>query len=353
MPEAALPVDSAPEVTNRILVHYDANARDLPWRSPPGTPAPAPYRVWLSEIMLQQTTVAAVKPYFAKFTALWPTVAALAAADDDAVMRAWAGLGYYARARNLLACARTVVAEHGGAFPADEAALLTLPGIGDYTAAAIASIAFGKRAVVVDGNVERVMARLHAVTTVMPQAKPALKALADRYTPDARAGDYAQAVMDLGATICTPRSPSCMLCPVSAACKGRDAPETYPVKPAKTPKPERFGTAWWIMCGDQVLLIQRPAKGLLGGMAALPSCDWTGAKAAPPFEADWEDAGSISHVFTHFALTLSVKRAQAPFAAATALGGRWCPIDQIDNAGLPSVFAKAAVRARGASGERI
>jgi A/G-specific adenine glycosylase len=353
MPEAAMHVESRQEVTNNILSHYDAHARDLPWRSLPGNPAPDPYRVWLSEIMLQQTTVAAVKPYFAGFTARWPTVHALASARDEDVMSAWAGLGYYARARNLLACARVVVADHGGMFPAEERTLLSLPGVGTYTAAAIASIAYGKRAVVVDGNVERVMARFHAVETPLPAAKAMLRDLADHYTPVDRAGDYAQAVMDIGATICTPRSPVCSLCPIAANCKGRSTAERYPVKPPKIPKPERCGTAWWIECDGKVLLIQRPAKGLLGGMAALPSCDWQGPDAEPPFAAQWQDAGSIAHVFTHFALTLRVGKTCAPITAATDFGGRWHPIDQIESAGLPTVFAKAAARARATSGEPL
>jgi A/G-specific adenine glycosylase len=353
MPDAAKHVDSRREVTNNILSHYDAHARELPWRSLPGAPAPDPYRVWLSEIMLQQTTVAAVKPYFASFIALWPTVQALASAHDEDVMSAWAGLGYYARARNLLACARIIVADHAGTFPVTERALLALPGVGAYTAAAIASIAYGARAVVVDGNVERVMARLHAVETPLPAAKAILRDLADHYTPLERAGDYAQAVMDLGATICTPRSPRCTLCPISANCQGRENAERYPVKPPKVAKPVRRGTAWWIECDGNVLLIQRPAKGLLGGMAALPSCEWQGPDAEPPFAASWENAGSIAHVFTHFALTLHVQKACAPITAATDIGGRWHPIDQIESAGLPTVFTKAAARARAASGELL
>ena len=201
-----------------LLAWYDRCARALPWRSPPGTPAPDPYRVWLSEVMLQQTTVAAVRPYFDRFTARWPTVEALAAAEDAELMAAWAGLGYYSRARNLLACARAVVAEHCGRFPSTAAELRRLPGIGDYTAAAIAAIAFGEPAIVVDGNVERVIARLHALETPLPRSRPEIRARAAELTPDARPGDYAQAMMDLGATICTPRRPACALCPVRPAC---------------------------------------------------------------------------------------------------------------------------------------
>ena len=322
-----------------LLEWYDLHARALPWRSPPARPAPEPYRVWLSEIMLQQTTVAAVKPYFAAFVTRWPSVAALAAADDAEVMSAWAGLGYYARARNLLACARAV----GARFPDSEAELLKLPGIGRYTAAAIASIAFGRRAVVVDGNVERVIARLFAVETPMPAAKNALYRLADTLTPDHRAGDFAQAMMDLGATICTPRRPICALCPMRDDCLGKDGPERFPVKAAKREKPARIGTAWWIERDGHVLLVRRPASGLLGGMRALPTSAWADAPdMAPPFPADWRDVGRIAHVFTHFALTLSVRAAVLERDCDPPLGGEWWPVDRIDAAGLPTVFAKAA-----------
>ena len=339
-------VENPIEVTNRILAHYDANARDLPWRSLPDAAAPDPYRVWLSEIMLQQTTVAAVKSYFERFLARWPKVADLAAADDGDVMQAWAGLGYYARARNLLACARAVVRDHGGAFPDNEEMLRTLPGIGDYTAAAITSIAFGKRAVVVDGNVERVLARYHAVEDALPKAKAKLKKFADIWTPAERAGDFAQAMMDLGATVCTPRRPNCDVCPLSAGCKGRADPARYPVKLVKAAKPARTGTAWWIESDNKVLLVRRPEKGLLGGMRALPTCDWRGADAQPSVCAVWASAGQVSHVFTHFSLSLRVCTAalsQLDAAkACAALGGEWWSIDQLDGAGLPSLFAKVA-----------
>ncbi len=298
--------------------------------------------------MLQQTTVAAVKPYFERFTATWPSVNALADAADEDVMQAWAGLGYYARARNLLACARRIRDHHGGRFPSEEAALLLLPGVGGYTAAAIAAIAFGKRAVVVDGNVERVMARLFALQTLVPAAKPQLKLLMDALTPQTRAGDFAQAVMDLGATICTPRSPSCTVCPVFANCKGRSEAETFPRKAPKMAKPHRTGTAWWLEHDGHVLLITRPTKGLLGGMRALPSADWDGSDLTPPIAMNApEIRGSIDHVFTHFSLTLSVVAASVDRDAATACSGSWWPIDQIDHAGLPSVFVKAAMRATG------
>ena len=324
-----MPVDA----TNALMRWYAVDKRRLPWRAEIGETAD-PYRVWLSEIMLQQTTVAAVKPYFESFTARWPNVAALAAADEADVMRAWAGLGYYARARNLVACAREVAAA-GGVFPSDEAALLKLPGIGGYTAAAVAAIAFGKRAVVVDGNVERVVSRLFAVSEPLPGAKPRLRALADQLTPDEGAGDFAQAMMDLGATICTPRSPDCARCPVTAWCAARaeGRPEAYPVKARKSAKPRREWTAYWLERGGEVLLVRRPARGLLGGMLALP--------VEAPAEAVWEEAGAVEHVFTHFALTMDVLCGQAD----SELEGEWWPVARIEEAGLPTVFAKAARRA--------
>ena len=236
------------KIASDLLAHYDVHARRLPWRAPPGANAADPYRVWLSEVMLQQTTVAAVGPYFDKFTRRWPAVADLAAAPDADLMAAWAGLGYYARARNLLACARAVVRDHGGRFPDTEEGLRALPGVGAYTAAAVAAIAFGRRAVVVDANVERVVARLFAIDTPLPAARPAIRAAADRITPDARAGDFAQAMMDLGATICTPRSPACAICPLRQDCAAFATadPAAFPVKAAKKAKPHRLGHGWWI-----------------------------------------------------------------------------------------------------------
>ena len=312
---------------------YAVDKRRLPWRAEAGEIAD-PYRVWLSEIMLQQTTVAAVKPYFETFTTRWPSVEALAAADEAEVMRAWAGLGYYARARNLIACAREVVAR-GGAFPADEAALLKLPGIGGYTAAAVAAIAFGKRAVVVDGNVERVVSRLFAVAEPLPGSKPRLRELADTLTPDDGAGDFAQAMMDLGATICTPRSPDCARCPVAQWCAARaeGRPEAYPVKAKKTAKPRREWTAYWLESDGKVLLVRRPGRGLLGGMLALP--------VEAPADCPWEEAGAVEQVFTHFALTMTVLCGED----AAKIDGEWWPVAQIEEAGLPTVFAKAARRA--------
>lgn len=334
------------DASKALLNWYDRHARKLPWRAPPGSGAPDPYAVWLSEIMLQQTTVAAVKPYFAAFLHAWPTVRALAAAEEADVLTAWAGLGYYARARNLIACARTVTRDHGGCFPDTEAGLIALPGVGRYTAAAIAAIAFGRRAVVVDANVERVTARLFAFEEPLPAAKARLHALADSITPEDRAGDFAQAMMDLGATICTTRAPACALCPLADGCAGRKigAPELYPVKAAKKIRPQRRGTAFWIERDGHVLLQRRPPKGMLGGMRALPSGPWTSADPGldeAPIAAEWRSLGSVAHVFTHFALELSVVAAESGDSE-----GEWWPIDRISEAGLPTLFAKAAALAQ-------
>jgi len=344
-------VDSGRDVAGALLAWYDAHARALPWRAPPGTPAEDPYRVWLSEIMLQQTTVAAVKPYFATFTQRWPTVVALANAEEAEVMSAWAGLGYYARARNLIACARAVAAI--GAFPDTEDGLRALPGVGAYTAAAVAAIAFGRRAVVVDANVERVVARLFAIEAPLPQARPEIRAGADQITPDSRAGDFAQAMMDLGATICTPRGPACLACPLQPMCAAyrSGAPETFPRKSAKTAKPERKGTIFWLQRDDEVLLVRRPDKGMLGGMRALPTGPWTAEDpglADAPAPAGWTIVGHGRHVFTHFALDYAVAAAEGD---AT---GEWWPIARLADAGLPTLFAKAAERAIAAKGiERL
>ncbi len=342
-------------LASRLLSHYRKHARTLPWRSPPGGIPADSYRVWLSEIMLQQTTVAAVIPYYERFTARWPSVAALAAADEAELMAAWAGLGYYARARNLLACARVVAGEHGGRFPDNEDALRALPGIGAYTAAAIAAIAFGKRAVVVDGNVERVISRLFAVEEPLPGARPRLRALAGSLTPDEDAGDFAQAMMDLGATICTPRNPACGICPLMSDCAARRQgdPARFPRKAAKKARPERVGTAWWIEAERQVWLVRRPDKGLLGGMMALPTGDWReGADGdTPPLPGRWRNMGLVRHVFTHFALELSVEALVLPVRPDAALlaqavgDGQYWPVDEIGRAGLPTLFARAAMLA--------
>jgi A/G-specific adenine glycosylase len=329
-----------------LLAWYDENARVLPWRVGPHERAarvkPDPYRVWLSEIMLQQTTVPHATPYFLTFMRRWPTVVDLAAEDDGEVMGAWAGLGYYARARNLLACARAVAGEHGGVFPNTEEDLRALPGVGAYTAAAVAAIAFDREANVVDGNIERVVSRLFAVETPLPDAKPELKALAGELVTADRPGDWAQAMMDHGATICRPKQPLCDRCPVSAHCTAfqQGNPERYPLKRAKADRPRRYGVAYLLTRGDEVALVRRPPKGLLGGMLALPTSEWRGsaltdeeALAAAPTAAQWRTAGEIEHVFTHFSLNLRVLRADGD--AADVVWTR-------DLAVLPSVFLKAA-----------
>jgi A/G-specific adenine glycosylase len=342
-----VPATVSSSISRDLLAWYDAHARDLPWRASPGTLAPAPYRVWLSEIMLQQTSVATVRPRFAAFVARWPDVASLAAAEEAEVMAAWAGLGYYSRARNLIACARAVVAEHGGRFPDTEAGLRALPGVGDYTAAAIAAIAFGRRAVVVDANVERVVARLFVIDTPLPAAKPLIYDAADSVTPETRAGDFAQAMMDLGSSLCTPRDPKCLLCPLRSDCRGHalGTPAAFPVKPRKAARPQRYGTIFWLERGGEVLLVRRPPKGLLGGMRALPTGPWAEtppALADAPAKADWRLLDiRVDHVFTHFALELALAVAAAG-EHATAADGEWWPIAEFDSAGLPTVFAKAA-----------
>ncbi len=336
------------ELSDALLGWYDTHARVMPWRIPPAQSKagvrPDPYRIWLSEVMLQQTTVAAVAKYFHAFTTRWPTVAALASAADEAVMAEWAGLGYYARARNLLKCARLVMACYGGVFPDTRDELMALPGIGPYTAAAIASIAFGQSETVVDGNVERVMARLFHVTTPLPAAKPALQAHAAALTPDARAGDYAQAVMDLGATVCTPKSPSCGLCPWSAACMARTkgCAAELPLRTPKPTKPTRYGIAYIARRSDGAWLLERrPDKGLLGGMLGWPGAEW-GAEAIEqqPISADWRTVNAkVRHTFTHFHLRLLVK--VATITDAVPILGEFIPPDQFDATDLPTVMRKA------------
>jgi A/G-specific adenine glycosylase len=334
-------------VRRALLAWYDRARRDLPWRAKPGEPAD-PYGVWLSEIMLQQTTTTVVARYFDHFRSRWPTVEALAAAPREEVLAAWAGLGYYRRARNLHACAQAVAA--AGGFPQDEAGLRALPGIGRYTAAAIAAIAFGRAANVVDGNVERVMARLFAVDTPMPAAKPTLAAHAAGFVEPARPGDWAQALMDLGATICTPRTPRCPMCPVAAHCAARAGgdPAGLPRKVSKAAKPERFGAAFLLRVGGAILTVRRPDEGLLGGMTALPSTAWRLEPLAPeeiaaaaPANAPWRSAGTVRHVFTHFALTLEVRAAALP---RRPHAGQWRAIKGLAEAGFPSLFAKAAAQ---------
>ena len=333
----------AGRVAPLLLAWYDRHARDLPWRAPPGTPVMDPYRVWLSEIMLQQTTVAAVRDYFERFTALWPTVDALAAADEARVMAEWAGLGYYARARNLVACARTVAA--AGGFPDQRDGLAALPGIGPYTSAAIAAIAFDRPETVVDGNVERVVARLFAVETPLPAAKRPLTALAATLTPDVRPGDFAQAMMDLGATVCTPRRPACGICPLVELCAARAAgiAAELPRRAPRAPKPVRSGVVWVGADADAVLVERRPARGLLGGTLGFPTTGWDGTDLPPPFTAEWTDIGEVRHVFTHFALNLRVL--SAPLAAAPGRGTVLARRD-LDPDALPGLMRKVWALAR-------
>ncbi|UCI06873.1 A/G-specific adenine glycosylase [Mesorhizobium sp. B1-1-8] len=338
------------DISSRLLAWYDAHHRDLPWRVTPGALArgtmPDPYRVWLSEVMLQQTTVEAVKAYFRTFVEKWPTVDALAAASAEDVMKAWAGLGYYSRARNLKACA-DLVARQCGRFPDTETGLRELPGIGAYTAAAIAAIAFDRPAAVVDGNVERVVSRLYSIETPLSEAKPEIRALVEKLVPRARPGDFAQAMMDLGATICTPKRPRCMLCPVREDCSAilLGEPECFPVRLPKDDKPLRRGAAFVAERGDgAILLRKRPDKGLLGGMTEVPTTAWTAridgatTDAAAPFPAEWRRAGRIGHVFTHFALELEVFHAHIK---GDAPGGHfWSLAHEISGEALPTVMKK-------------
>jgi A/G-specific adenine glycosylase len=324
---------------NRLLEHYVDNARALPWRAAPGDAPPDPYPVWLSEIMLQQTTVAAVAPRFERFVARWPTIEALARAPDEEVLSEWAGLGYYARARNLIACAREIAA--AGGFPSEFAELRKLPGIGDYTAAAIAAIAFGRHEAVVDTNVTRVVARLHALA--QPGREEVLH-LVRAITPADRPGDFAQAMMDLGATICRPRAPLCSACPLSSDCQAFaiGTPEAFPAPKQRRRRPLRHGVAHWIERDRRVWLVRRPSKGLLGGMAALPGSDWSDSPPIPAAPL----LGTVRHVFTHFALDLAVVRAGEPTEA-----GWWQPLDELEAAGLPTLYRRAAELAISAAGQ--
>jgi A/G-specific adenine glycosylase len=343
-----MPHPSPNVLSERMLAWYDRNARVLPWRSPPGRQAD-PYHVWLSEIMLQQTTVVAVAPYFRTFIERWPTVKDLGAAPLDDILVAWAGLGYYARARNLHKCAQLIAEWRDGVFPEDEESLRSLPGIGDYTAAAIAAIAHGHPAVVMDGNIERVIARMFAVTDPLPAVKPRLKALAASLTPVLRPGDYAQALMDLGATVCTPRQPACVLCPWRDSCEASrlGIAETLPAKLAKPERPTRRGVAFWTLRKDgAVLLRRRPDSGLLGGMMEVPSTPWRAeqwdvaeALSAAPIVTEWRSLpGVVRHSFTHFhlELTVVVGRTRSPELAK----GLWCSLDALDGQALPTVMRK-------------
>ncbi len=350
-----MPVDS---ISRDILRWYEKNARALPWRHPPGcTQAPDPYRVWLAEIMLQQTTVAAAGPYWLRFLGRWPTVQALAKADDADVMREWAGLGYYARARNLLAAARAISA--AGAFPSTEADLRQLPGIGAYTAAAIAAIAFGEPATVIDANIERVVSRLFAIATPLPAAKAPISAALAPHVPRDRPGDFAQALMDLGATTCTPRNPRCLACPLSPHCAAHanGNPDAYPVKAAKRLRPKKQGLAWWIEHGDDIALIRRPPRGLLGGMPALPGTGWaTDQPFHMPFEAEWRILPEpVSHGFTHFELRLSVACTTIAHRMAEIAGNpvSWISRKDIPAIGFPTLYARAAKAVLDQSHEQV
>jgi len=343
-----LPPQKCAALVRRLLAWYDANRRRLPWRALPGETAD-PYRVWLSEIMLQQTTVAAVGPYFQNFMKRWPTMKALAAAPVEEVMSAWAGLGYYSRARNLHACAQVVTRDHAGRLPADEDALLELPGIGPYTAAAIAAIAFDKRAAPVDGNIERVLARLFALTDPLPGVKPQLRAIAEALAPDKRAGDFAQAMMDLGAAICMPKSPACGNCPWTEDCAARakDVAQSLPAREAKRDRPLRRGAAFVVLSdADEILLRRRPPKGLLGGMHEPPMSSWEkDFPAAPlayaPLKATFRKLpGLVRHGFTHFELELQVLRAEGVAPTKANGEGEWAPLDELVRFALPSVMRK-------------
>ena len=351
----ALPPQKRTALVKRLLGWYDKHRRRLPWRALPGE-TPDPYRVWLSEIMLQQTTVATVGPYFHNFLKRWPTMKALAAAPVEDVMSAWAGLGYYSRARNLHACAKLVAENHGGRLPAEERDLLQLPGIGPYTAAAIAAIAFDKRAAPVDGNIERVLARLLAIKTPLPAAKPELRAVAEAFAPAQRAGDFAQAMMDLGATICTPKSPACGNCPWTDDCDARalGIAASLPMREAKPERPLKRGVAFVVVStADEVLLRRRPPKGLLGGMHEPPMSAWTehfpaDPLALAPLAAKFRKLpGLVRHGFTHFELELEVYRTDGIARAKADGAGEWAPIDNLDTFALPSVMRKVINHALG------
>lgn len=341
-----------------LLEWYDRHCRALPWRPLSGERID-PYRVWLSEIMLQQTGVKTVAPYFEKFVARWPDIEALGRASLDDVLRMWAGLGYYSRARNLHACAVAVLRDHDGVFPDTEESLRSLPGIGPYTAAAIAAIAFGRRTMPVDGNIERVVSRLFAVEESLPQARPLIQRLATTLLGATRAGDSAQALMDLGSSICTPRKPACVLCPLNEGCvaRARGDQETFPRKAPKKNGVLRRGAAFVVTRGDQLLVRTRPEKGLLGGMTEVPTSHWLAAqddkaalKQAPMLKgvARWyRNAGVVTHVFTHFPLELVVYTARAPARARAPDGMRWVPIATLRDEALPNIMRKVIAHGLG------
>jgi A/G-specific adenine glycosylase len=343
--------DSDPE---RLLAWYDLHRRELPWRAPPGA-APDPYRVWLSEIMLQQTRTETVARYYARFLDRFPDVEQLASAKLSDVLKAWAGLGYYARARNLHACARMLVARHDSEFPQSEEALRALPGIGAYTAAALSAIAFGRKAAPVDGNIERVIARRYAVGTSLPAAKPELKRLAEILAPAERAGDFAQAMMDLGATICTPKRPNCPLCPWNDRCEARRRGDQE-MFPRRVPKAEgalRRGAAFVVLRADGTILLRaRPPRGLLGGMTEVPTTEWSakfrarGALTHAPLKSKWRRLpGRVRHVFTHFPLELEVYAARVPKSTRPPKGARFVKLSRLGGEALPSLMRKVVAHA--------
>jgi A/G-specific adenine glycosylase len=342
-------LDARDAAAATLLAWYDRHRRDLPWRALPGEPAD-PYKVWLSEIMLQQTTVTAVKPYFLGFLARWPNVGRLAQASGEEVMRAWAGLGYYSRARNLHACAKIVAGSLKGKFPDTEAGLQDLPGIGPYTAAAVAAIAFGRPAAAIDGNAERVLARLYSISTPLPEAKYEIKAKAAAMVPVERPGDFAQAMMDLGATICAPKHPSCDICPLQKFCRGHASgcPESLPRKAPRRERPLRQGAAFFVRRRDGAVLVRtRPPKGLLGSMTEIPGTGWQihfdAALAArqAPVEASYRKLDkSVSHAFTHFALRLDIYVAEVSSARRAPAGYRFVPDRGLDKEAFPSVMRK-------------
>ncbi len=347
------------DITAKISAHYVDNARNLPWRVPPKLSAkgtlPDPYHVWMSEVMLQQTTVAAVISYFQKFTQRWPTVADLAAANEADVLAAWAGLGYYARARNLHKCARHVTDNLGGVFPSEETELLKLPGVGAYTAAAIAAIAFGRRAVVVDANIERLVARIFQIDTPLPAGKADIRVGMDGLTPKNGAGDFAQACMDIGASICSAKTPKCEICPVQGHCAayGDGDEMRYPVKPPKKAKPLRKARFFWIEQDEKLLLVKRPSKGMLGSMRALPDDNWaagTDGHGQSPLDGNWRiHENIVQHSFTHFSLEVDLAVYQSDKIVINKGDNRktklddalWWPISGIEDAGLPTLYAKA------------
>ncbi len=337
----------AGKISANIGAHYVDKARELPWRSPPGSNLPDPYHVWLSEVMLQQTTVGAVKSYFEKFTTRWPTVQDLARAEEADVMAAWAGLGYYARARNLRKCAVYVTEKKDGVFPQKESELLKLPGVGVYTAAAIAAIAFGERAVVVDANIERLVARLFAIDTPLPKGRAEIRAAMDAITPRHGAGDFAQACMDIGATICTSKNPKCDICPVQDQCSAfaLGKVEAFPVKPPKKVRPVRRARFFWIEQQGRILLATRPPKGMLGGMRALPDDGWAAGRdghATPPMAGAWQVHDNIvQHSFSHFSLEVDLAVYQDEKIVTNKDDNIWWPLDDIAGAGLPTLYAKA------------